>query len=172
MSHCLQVTLYVVTWHPEKWLTNWYRTWIFYTISQLGLMLIERYTRERRLATVLTGPKSSLSLQSRVASIIAQCQTLARHSAFLKKTFNPIRPITSSQICRDQMTQYDFETRTEPQPLPVYQIWKWNESMQCFHLKRNLLNGNLTVSRKSTAVRQLLPSFPPMCYINDKSYRH
>lgn len=65
-------------------------------------------------------------------------------------------------ICQDQMTQHHFETRTEPQPLPVYQTWKWDKSMQGFHLKRNLLKGSTTVSRKSTAVRQLLPSFPPM----------
>lgn len=67
-------------------------------------------------------------------------------------------------ICQDQMTQHHFETRTEPQPLPVYQTWKWDKSMQGFHLKRNLLKGSATVSRKSTAVRQLLPSFPPMRY--------
>lgn len=62
------------------------------------------------------------------------------------------------------MTQYHSETRTEPQPLSVYQIWKWDKSMRGFHLKRNLLKGSTTVSRKSTAVRQRLPSFPPMCY--------
>lgn len=51
-------------------------------------------------------------------------------------------------ICQDQMTQHHFETRTEPQPLPVNQIWKWDKSVQGFHLKRNLLKGSTTVSRK------------------------
>lgn len=83
----------------------------------------------------------------------------ARHFFFL--TQSGLRCLT---ICQDQMTQHHSETRTEPQPLPVYQIWKWDKSMQGFHLKRNLLKGSTTVSRKSTAVRQRLPSFPPMCY--------
>lgn len=32
-----------------------------------------------------------------------------------------------------------------------------------FYLKGNLLNGSTAVSRQSTAVKQLLPSSPPMC---------
>lgn len=93
-----------------------------------------------------------------MAHTLTQCQTVLV-TAFLTQSGLRCLP-----ICQDQMTQHHFETRTEPQPLPVYQIWKWDKSMQGFHLKRNLLKGSTTVSRKSTAVRQLLPSSPPMCY--------
>lgn len=89
-----------------------------------------------------------------MAHTLTQCQTVLV-TAFLTQSGLRCLP-----ICQDQMTQHHFETRTEPQPLPVYQIWKWDKSMQGFHLKRNLLKGSTTVQQKVYSCQTATPILP------------
>lgn len=110
----------------------------------------EKTKRQQQLAPMLI-----VSSKKGWQHITTECQTVRVTVFFLTQSGLRCLP-----ICQDQMTQYNFETRIEPQPLSVYQIWKWDKSMQRFHLKRNLLKGSTTVSTKSTAVKTATPIFP------------
>lgn len=129
-------------------------------------MLIERYTTKRRQANCCDRTKRQQQLAPML--IVSSKQDGADFSAasdcsrhcLVSLFFFSLSPNQASDvfpICQDQMTQHHFETRAEPQPLPVYQIWKWDKSMRGFHLEKNLVGGEHRVSRESTAVRQRLP---------------
>ena len=84
--------------------------------------------------------------------------------AFCRSFFRPI-VLQMSAMCQDQMTRHHFETRTELQPCPVYQIWKWDKSIVGFYLERgNLLKGALLLAQKSTQLsNDNYPTLPPTC---------